>query len=51
MWPEQRQLVGILWCEEGEERDVFEFVGSGQILEAPEGQIKEFVFIKCSGEL
>lgn len=50
-WPEQRQWMEILWVEEGEERDVFEFVGSGQILEALEGQLKEFIFIKCSGEL
>lgn len=50
-WPEQRQWMEILWVEEGEERDVFEFIGLEQILEALEGQLKELIFIKCSGEL
>lgn len=27
---------------------MFELVGSGHILEALEGQIKEFVFIRCN---
>lgn len=30
---------------------MFKLVGSGQILEAPEGQIKEFVFIRFKGTL
>lgn len=33
--------MGILWFEEGEGRDVFELVGSGQI--------KELVFVSCNG--
>lgn len=30
---------------------MFELVGSDQILEALEGQIKELVFIRCKGAL
>lgn len=42
--------MGSRWFEEGERRDVFELVRSGQILEALEGRMKALVF-RCNGSV